>query len=126
MVGQDEAISAVANAIRRSRSGLSDPNRPTGSFLFLGPTGVGKTELCKALAGFLFDSEDHLIRVDMRTTRNFLKTSEMRSLNISSCLSSGLSPKLMTPVCRQAMEASALSSARPKAPLRPPVLARDT
>jgi ATP-dependent Clp protease ATP-binding subunit ClpB len=55
----------VANAIRRSRSGLSDPNRPTGSFLFLGPTGVGKTELCKALAGFLFDSEDHMIRVDM-------------------------------------------------------------
>ena len=65
VVGQHEAISAVANAIRRSRSGLSDPNRPTGSFLFLGPTGVGKTELCKALAGFLFDSEDHLIRVDM-------------------------------------------------------------
>lgn len=65
VVGQDEAIAAVANAIRRSRSGLSDPNRPTGSFLFLGPTGVGKTELCKALAGFLFDSEDHLIRVDM-------------------------------------------------------------
>ena len=65
VIGQDEAIAAVANAIRRSRSGLSDPNRPTGSFLFLGPTGVGKTELCKALAGFLFDSEDHLIRVDM-------------------------------------------------------------
>jgi len=65
VVGQDEAISAVANAIRRSRSGLSDPHRPTGSFLFLGPTGVGKTELCKALAGFLFDSEDHLVRVDM-------------------------------------------------------------
>jgi len=65
VVGQDEAISAVANAIRRSRSGLSDPNRPTGSFLFLGPTGVGKTELCKALAAFLFDSEDHLIRLDM-------------------------------------------------------------
>ena len=65
VVGQAEAIGAVANAIRRSRSGLSDPNRPTGSFLFLGPTGVGKTELCKALAGFLFDSEDHLIRVDM-------------------------------------------------------------
>jgi ATP-dependent Clp protease ATP-binding subunit ClpB len=65
VVGQDEAINAVANAIRRSRSGLSDPNRPTGSFLFLGPTGVGKTELCKALAGFLFDSEEHLIRVDM-------------------------------------------------------------
>ncbi|MBV8618417.1 MAG: ATP-dependent chaperone ClpB [Curvibacter sp.] len=65
VVGQDEAISAVANAIRRSRSGLSDPNRPTGSFLFVGPTGVGKTELCKALAGFLFDSEEHLIRIDM-------------------------------------------------------------
>ena len=65
VVGQDEGITAVANAIRRSRAGLSDPNRPTGSFLFLGPTGVGKTELCKALAGFLFDSEDHLIRIDM-------------------------------------------------------------
>jgi ATP-dependent Clp protease ATP-binding subunit ClpB len=65
VVGQDEAISAVANAIRRSRSGLSDPNRPTGSFLFLGPTGVGKTELCKALASFLFDSVDHLVRIDM-------------------------------------------------------------
>ena len=65
VVGQEEAISAVANAIRRSRSGLSDPNRPLGSFLFLGPTGVGKTELTKALAGFLFDSEEHLIRIDM-------------------------------------------------------------
>jgi len=65
VVGQDEAISAVANAIRRSRSGLSDPNRPTGSFLFLGPTGVGKTELCKALANFLFDSPEHLVRIDM-------------------------------------------------------------
>ncbi|WP_395668524.1 ATP-dependent chaperone ClpB [Rhodoferax sp.] len=65
VVGQDEAIAAVSNAIRRSRSGLSDPNRPTGSFLFLGPTGVGKTELCKALAGFLFDSEEHLVRIDM-------------------------------------------------------------
>ena len=65
VVGQEEAIAAVANAIRRSRSGLSDPNRPTGSFLFLGPTGVGKTELCKALAGFLFDSEEHLVRIDM-------------------------------------------------------------
>ncbi len=65
VVGQNEAIAAVSNAIRRSRSGLSDPNRPTGSFLFLGPTGVGKTELCKALAGFLFDSEDHLVRIDM-------------------------------------------------------------
>jgi len=65
VVGQNEAIDAVANAIRRSRSGLSDPNRPTGSFLFLGPTGVGKTELCKALANFLFDSEEQLIRIDM-------------------------------------------------------------
>jgi len=65
LVGQDEAVRLVSDAIRRSRSGLSDPNRPYGSFLFLGPTGVGKTELCKALAGFLFDSEDHLIRIDM-------------------------------------------------------------
>ncbi|MBY0463459.1 MAG: AAA family ATPase, partial [Burkholderiales bacterium] len=65
VVGQNEAIAAVSDAIRRSRSGLSDPNRPTGSFLFLGPTGVGKTELCKALAGFLFDSEEHMIRIDM-------------------------------------------------------------
>ena len=65
VVGQDEAITAVANAIRRARAGLSDPNRPTGSFLFLGPTGVGKTELTKALASFMFDSEDQLIRVDM-------------------------------------------------------------
>ena len=65
VVGQDEAINAVADAIRRSRAGLSDPNRPYGSFLFLGPTGVGKTELCKALAGFLFDSEEHLVRIDM-------------------------------------------------------------
>ena len=65
VVGQDEAVRLVSDAIRRSRSGLSDPNRPYGSFLFLGPTGVGKTELCKALAGFLFDSESHLIRIDM-------------------------------------------------------------
>jgi ATP-dependent Clp protease ATP-binding subunit ClpB len=65
VVGQDEAISAVANAIRRSRSGLSDPNRPTGSFLFLGPTGVGKTELAKALAEFLFDDEHAMVRIDM-------------------------------------------------------------
>ncbi|MFN7779442.1 MAG: ATP-dependent chaperone ClpB [Betaproteobacteria bacterium] len=65
VVGQDEAVRLVSDAIRRSRAGLSDPNRPYGSFLFLGPTGVGKTELCKALAEFLFDSEDHLIRVDM-------------------------------------------------------------
>ena len=65
VVGQEEALVAVADAIRRSRAGLADPNRPYGSFLFLGPTGVGKTELCKALAGFLFDAEDHLIRIDM-------------------------------------------------------------
>ena len=65
VVGQDEAIVAVSDAIRRSRAGLSDPNRPLGSFLFLGPTGVGKTELCKALAGFLFDSDDHMVRIDM-------------------------------------------------------------
>jgi ATP-dependent Clp protease ATP-binding subunit ClpB len=65
VVGQDEAVRLVSEAIRRSRAGLADPNRPLGSFLFLGPTGVGKTELCKALAEFLFDSEEHLIRVDM-------------------------------------------------------------
>ena len=65
VVGQDEAVRLVSDAIRRSRAGLSDPNRPYGSFLFLGPTGVGKTELCKALAEFLFDSQEHLIRVDM-------------------------------------------------------------
>jgi ATP-dependent Clp protease ATP-binding subunit ClpB len=65
VVGQDEAVRLVSDAIRRSRAGLADPNRPYGSFLFLGPTGVGKTELCKALASFLFDSEDHLIRIDM-------------------------------------------------------------
>ena len=65
VIGQDEAVTLVADAIRRSRSGLADPNRPYGSFLFLGPTGVGKTELCKTLAGFLFDNEDHLVRIDM-------------------------------------------------------------
>ncbi|OGT70447.1 MAG: ATP-dependent chaperone ClpB [Gammaproteobacteria bacterium RIFCSPLOWO2_02_FULL_57_10] len=65
VIGQHEAVSAVANAVRRSRSGLSDPNRPNGSFLFLGPTGVGKTELCKALAEFLFDTEDAMVRIDM-------------------------------------------------------------
>ncbi len=65
VVGQSEAVVAVSNAIRRSRAGLSDPNRPNGSFLFLGPTGVGKTELTKALAGFLFDSEDAMVRIDM-------------------------------------------------------------
>ncbi|CNI82513.1 ATP-dependent chaperone ClpB [Yersinia mollaretii] len=65
VIGQDEAVEAVSNAIRRSRAGLSDPNRPIGSFLFLGPTGVGKTELCKALATFLFDSDDAMVRIDM-------------------------------------------------------------
>lgn len=65
VVGQDEAIAVVSNAIRRSRAGLADPNRPNGSFLFLGPTGVGKTELCKALAAFLFDTEEAMVRIDM-------------------------------------------------------------
>ena len=65
LIGQNEAVDAVANAIRRSRAGLSDPNRPIGSFLFLGPTGVGKTELCKALATFLFDTVDSMVRIDM-------------------------------------------------------------
>ncbi|WP_416307585.1 ATP-dependent chaperone ClpB [Neptunicella sp. SCSIO 80796] len=65
VVGQTEAVNAVANAIRRTRAGLADPNRPIGSFLFLGPTGVGKTELCKALAGFMFDTEDAMVRIDM-------------------------------------------------------------
>jgi ATP-dependent Clp protease ATP-binding subunit ClpB len=65
VVGQSEAVVAVSNAVRRSRAGLSDPNRPNGSFLFLGPTGVGKTELCKALASFLFDTEDAMVRIDM-------------------------------------------------------------
>jgi ATP-dependent Clp protease ATP-binding subunit ClpB len=65
LVGQDEAVEAVANAVRRNRSGLQDPNRPIGSFIFLGPTGVGKTELCKCLAEVMFDSEDAMIRLDM-------------------------------------------------------------
>lgn len=65
VIGQDEAVVAVANAVRRSRAGLSDPSRPNGSFLFLGPTGVGKTELCKSLASFLFDSDDAMVRIDM-------------------------------------------------------------
>ncbi|QIZ50261.1 ATP-dependent chaperone ClpB [Dickeya zeae] len=65
VIGQNEAVEAVANSIRRSRAGLSDPNRPIGSFLFLGPTGVGKTELCKTLASFLFDSDDAMVRIDM-------------------------------------------------------------
>ena len=65
VIGQGEAVEAIANAIRRSRAGLSDPNRPIGSFMFLGPTGVGKTELCKALAEFLFDTEKAMVRIDM-------------------------------------------------------------
>ena len=65
VIGQDEAVVAVSNAVRRSRAGLSDPNRPSGSFMFLGPTGVGKTELCKALAEFLFDTEEAMVRIDM-------------------------------------------------------------
>jgi DNA polymerase III delta prime subunit len=69
VVGQDEAIRAVANAIRRARAGLQDPNRPLGSFIFLGPTGVGKTELARALAEFLFDDEHAMIRIDMSEYR---------------------------------------------------------
>ena len=65
VIGQVEAVEVVANAIRRSRAGLSDPNKPIGSFLFLGPTGVGKTELCKTLANFMFDSDDAMVRIDM-------------------------------------------------------------
>jgi ATP-dependent Clp protease ATP-binding subunit ClpB len=65
VVGQDEAVQAVSNAVRRARAGLQDPNRPIGSFLFLGPTGVGKTELTKALAEFLFDDEQAMVRIDM-------------------------------------------------------------
>jgi ATP-dependent Clp protease ATP-binding subunit ClpB len=65
VIGQAEAVAAVSNAVRRSRSGLQDPNRPIGSFLFLGPTGVGKTEICKALAEIMFDDQDAMIRIDM-------------------------------------------------------------
>src|SRR6202000_343087 len=65
VIGQDEALVAVSNAVRRARAGLQDPSRPIGSFLFLGPTGVGKTELCKTLAEFIFDDETALLRVDM-------------------------------------------------------------
>ena len=65
MVGQEEAVAAVSTAVRRSRAGLQDPNRPIGSFMFLGPTGVGKTELARALAEFLFDDEHAIIRIDM-------------------------------------------------------------
>ncbi len=65
VIGQDEAVVAVANAIRRARAGLQDPNRPLGSFIFLGPTGVGKTELARALAAFLFDDEQAMVRIDM-------------------------------------------------------------
>jgi ATP-dependent Clp protease ATP-binding subunit ClpB len=65
VIGQDQAIQAVSNAVRRARAGLQDPNRPIGSFIFLGPTGVGKTELCRALAEFLFDNEQAMVRLDM-------------------------------------------------------------
>ena len=65
VVGQDEAVTAVSTAVRRARAGLQDPNRPIGSFMFLGPTGVGKTELTKALAAFLFDDETAMVRIDM-------------------------------------------------------------
>src|SRR5205807_1062643 len=65
VVGQDEAVRAVSDAVRRARSGIADPDRPTGSFLFLGPTGVGKTELAKALAAYLFDDERAMVRIDM-------------------------------------------------------------
>ena len=65
MVGQDEAVRAISNAVRRARAGLQDPNRPIGSFLFLGPTGVGKTELTKSLAAFLFDDDTAMVRIDM-------------------------------------------------------------
>src|SRR5690554_8131102 len=75
VIGQEEAVEAVSNAVRRSRAGLSDPNRPNGSFLFLGPTGVGKTELCKALASFLFDTEEAMVRIDMS---EFMERSEER------------------------------------------------
>ena len=69
VIGQDEAIAAVANAVRRARAGLQDPNRPLGSFIFLGPTGVGKTELARALAEFLFDDEQAMVRIDMSEYR---------------------------------------------------------
>ena len=79
VIGQDEAIKAVSDAVRRSRAGLSDPNRPSGSFLFLGPTGVGKTELCKALAEFLFDSSDAMVRIDMAALRNVFARHELET-----------------------------------------------
>src|SRR5207249_11016135 len=65
VIGQEDAVEAVSDAVRRNRAGLGDPNRPIGSFMFLGPTGVGKTELCKALAEFLFDDENAMVRIDM-------------------------------------------------------------
>ena len=68
VIGQHEAVEAVSNAVRRARAGLNDPNRPLGSFLFLGPTGVGKTELTKALAAFLFDDDQAMVRIDMRSS----------------------------------------------------------
>lgn len=85
VIGQNEAVEAVSNAIRRSRAGLSDPNRPIGSFLFLGPTGVGKTELCKALANFMFDSDDAMVRIDMsslwRNTRCLVWSVRLRDMS---------------------------------------------
>ena len=77
VVGQDEAIEAVANAIRRARAGLQDPNRPLGCFIFLGPTGVGKTELARALAEFLFDDEQAMIRIDMSEYRKSTRVSRL-------------------------------------------------
>src|SRR5690625_754640 len=81
VIGQSEAVVAVSNAGRRVRAGVSDPNRPNGSFLFLGPTGVGKTELCKALAEFLFDSEDAMVRIDMS---EFMERSEEHTSELQS------------------------------------------
>src|SRR3546814_5309264 len=81
VVGQREAIVAISNAVRRARAGLQDPNRPIGSFLFLGPTGVGKTELTKALAAFLFDNDQAMVRIDMSAyMRSEEHTSELQTL----------------------------------------------
>src|SRR5690606_8448395 len=99
VVGQDQAIKAVANAVRRSRAGLSDPNRPNGSFLFLGPTGVGKTELCKALAMFLFDSKDAMVRVDM--SEYIEKHSVARFIGSPPCYGSYEEGRLLTEAVRR-------------------------
>ena len=95
VVGQDEAVTAVANAVRRSRSGISDPNRPIGTFMFLGPTGVGKTELAKAVAEFLFDDEKNLVRIDMSEyTENIpLHASSARRPDTSAMKKADSSPK---------------------------------